>query len=52
MDSKTVSVYKVGDLKVMLVTNGHGLDDVLDALDNVVRGSGYYPAGTLQYVEE
>ena len=51
-NDNVVSIYKYGDLKVMLVTNQHTLDEVLDAVDNAIRGGGYFPAGTLQYVEE
>ncbi len=46
------TIYKHDGLKVMLVTNGHTLDQVLEAFDNAVKGSGYYPKGELDYREE
>ncbi len=48
----TISIYKHGDLKVMLVTNGHTTDEVLEAFDNVLSGSGFSPPGELIFDED
>ena len=47
-----ISIYKADGLKVMLVTNGHSINDVLEAFENVLRGSGYFFKGNLVIDEE
>lgn len=53
MDNRPqISVYKYGDLKVMLVSNGHTISQVLEAFENVLRGSGFHFRGQLDFCEE
>jgi hypothetical protein len=49
---KTVCIVKQGGCKVMIVTEGHTWEHVLDVVDNAIRGCGYFPSGRLTYVEE
>ena len=49
---EVISIYKHDGLKVMLVTEGHDINDVLYAFENVLRGSGFYLKGNLEVVEE
>jgi len=49
--TKTVSIYKHDGLKVMLVTDQHTIDEVLDAFTNVLRGSGYYFDGEVDITD-
>ena len=51
MDS-TISIVKEDGCKVMIVTDGHGLETVLMLVEQAIRGSGYCPKGTLDFVEE
>lgn len=48
------SIYKSDDgLKVMLVTKDHNIDEVLDAMENALRGAGYHVRlGSLDFKEE
>ncbi len=47
-----ISIYKHDGLKVMLVTNGHTIDDVLHAFTCVLKGSGFYPKGEVVIEED
>ena len=47
----TINIFKANGLKVMLVTNGHTIDEVLEAFENVLRGSGFHFTGTLTIEE-
>jgi len=46
------SIYKNKRLKVMLVTDGHTVDDCLEAFENVLRGQGFHLKGHIEIVEE
>lgn len=48
MLNSIVSIYKYDGLKVMLVTSEHTLEEVLEAFENVLRGSGFYFDGHLE----
>lgn len=50
--SKEISIYKYEDLKVMLVTNGHLIEEILPAFENVLKGSGFNFNGHLDIVED
>lgn len=47
-----VSIYKHDDLKVMISTRGHNLDDVLEGVENALRGSGFFFDGSVGLVDE
>ena len=47
----TIAIYKHDGLKVMLVTNEHTVEEVLEAFENVLRGSGFY-VGHLEITDE
>lgn len=49
---ESISIYKKGFLKVMLVTDQHNLDEVLTAFEYVLRGQGYGFDGYLDFVDK
>jgi|ETNvirnome_2_300_1030623.scaffolds.fasta_scaffold00786_12 hypothetical protein len=51
MKDNQIAIYKYGGLKVMLVTNENTIDEVLQAFEYVLKGSGFYINGHLYIVE-
>lgn len=49
---RTVSIVKQNGVKVMLVTNGSELSEVLLAVEQAIRGAGFNPDGNLEFVED
>jgi hypothetical protein len=49
---KTISIVKQLGCKVMIVTEGHGLEDVLMCIEQAIRGAGYMPEGHLDFIVE
>lgn len=47
-----ISTYEMDGLKVILITRGHTLTDVLEGMRNVIVGQGYHPEGTLEFVKD
>ena len=48
----TISIYKHGELKVMLVTEENTVDEILEAFENVLRGSGFHLKGHITIEED
>ncbi len=48
---ESMSIYKSEGIEVMLVTRGHTLDTVLEAMENVIKAQGYNLDGYLDIVE-
>ena len=48
----TISIYKYDGLKVMLVTEHHAIPEILEAFEYVLRGSGFSPKGSLDFIDE
>lgn len=48
----TITIYKREGIKVMLVTAGHTLPEVLEVLELAIKGHGYGFEGSLDFVEE
>lgn len=53
MDIKQTSMYDDGNgLRITLETNQHTVDEVLDGVENVLRGQGYVLKGYIDVVKE
>jgi len=44
------STYEHNGLKVILITEDNTLEEVIDAFENVLRGSGYFYEGHLDLI--
>lgn len=45
-------IVKQSGIKVMICTDGTSLQDLLDVIDQAIKGAGYIPSGTLMYYDE
>ena len=52
MFKPAIAIYKYNDLKIMLVTDGHTIEQCLEAFENVLRGSGYVFDGHIDIIDE